>query len=107
MSEILQDKTYIDYNYICRYAGFPYWYHADDKKCIYGITSQLSKDISYLIHTVEKNDTFDSISLYYYNSPLYFWVIMDFNDFQDPFENPPIGSQLKIPTLSSIRYLEV
>lgn len=107
MSEILQDKTYINYNYICRYSGFPYWYHSDDEKCIYGTTSQLAKDISYVVHTVKNNDTFDSISLYYYNSPLYFWVVMDFNDIQDPFERPVVGSQLKIPTLSSIYYQEV
>lgn len=107
MSEILQNKTYTDYNYICRYSGFPYWYHSEDAKYIYGITSQLSKNISYTIHTVKNNETFDSISLYYYNSPLYFWVIMDFNNLQDPFEQPKVGSQLKIPTLAGISYVEV
>ena len=59
------------------------------------------------MHTVKNNETFDSIALYYYNSPLYFWVIMDFNDFQDPFEKPQVGSKLKIPNLASISYIEV
>ena len=32
---------------------------------------------------------------------------MDFNNLQDPFEKPKVGSQLKIPTLAGISYVEV
>ena len=64
----------------------------------------MAKDTTFLIHKVVKNETFDSISLSYYNSPLYYWVIMDFNAIQDPFITLEEGLELKIPTLSAISF---
>ena len=102
--EILIDKNYKSYDYISRYSNVPYYYNILDKKYVYGTAYQLSKDNSYLIHKVIKNETLDSISLTYYNSPLYFWIIMDYNDLQDPFCDLMEGTELKIPTLSNIAF---
>ena len=103
-AEILTEKSYKNYDHISRYSTAPYYFHTLDKKYISGTTHQLSQDNSYLIHKVKGRDTFDSLSLKYYNSPLYFWVIMDFNHFQDPFETLEEGTELKIPTLASIKF---
>lgn len=104
LMEILKNKNYKSYDYISRYANVPEYYHSLDKKYLCGTAYQLSKDTSYLIHKVIKNDTLDSLSLTYYNSPLYFWVIMDFNNLQDPFLDLVEGSELRIPTLSAISF---
>ena len=103
----LEYKSFKDYNYICRYRAFPYYYNREDNKYIFGTTAQLNQNTSYITHTIKPYDTFDSISLYYYNSPLYFWVIMDFNQIQDPFYNLNVGDTLKIPTLNGIQFEEV
>lgn len=100
----LSNKTYKQYNYICRYSAFPCYYNVEDKKFIQGVTGYLSEDNSYLIHKVKQGDTFDSLSLQYYNSPLHYWVIMDFNHLQDPFQSLKIGDHLKIPTLNGIAF---
>lgn len=104
MSQVLTEKNYKTYNYISRYANTPYYFHTIDKKYVYGTTYPMSKDITYLVHKVIKNETFDSISLTYYNTPLYYWVIMDFNDIQDPFTFLEEGQELRIPTLSAISF---
>ena len=67
-------------------------YNRLDDKYIEGTTSWLSSDTSYSIHKVELNDTYDSIALKYYNSPLYYWIILDFNHIQDPFKEPEVGT---------------
>lgn len=106
MSDILTNKSYKTYNYVSRYASFPTYYHTLDKTYVYGTTGQLSKNVSYVSHIVKKGDTLDSLSLFYYNSPLYYWVIADFNDIQDTIEPLNAGDNLRIPTLSSIVYEE-
>lgn len=100
----LKDKSFKQYGYICRYSAFPYYYNIEDKKYIQGTTGNLKTNISYVTHKVKYQDTFDSLSLYYYNSPLYYWVIMDFNQIQDPFQKLKIGQILKIPALNDIEF---
>ena len=70
--DILQNKNYKSYDYFSRYSSFPYYYNSIDKKYIYGTTSQINTNISYILHKVKKNETLDSISLDYYNNPTYF-----------------------------------
>ena len=41
----LTDKNYKDYNRVSRYSVFPYYYDEKSNKYLYGITSQLEKDI--------------------------------------------------------------
>ena len=104
MSRILNEKNYKSYNYTSRYANVPYYFNNLDSKYVYGTGYQLSKDNTYVSHKVVKGDSFDSLSLTYYNSPLYFWVIMDFNDMQDPFQELEEGTILKIPTITNIAF---
>ena len=104
MKEILSNKTYKDYSYNCRYITVPEYFHNVDQKYVSGTTSHLIENNTYVYHTIKKNETLDSISLVYYNSPLYFWVIADFNKIQDPLIELTTGQKLKIPTLSNIQF---
>ncbi len=104
---VLEDKQYKSYNYFSRYTSFPYYFNSIDKKYIYGVTSQLSKDSTYALHKVTKTDTIDSIALYYYNNPTFFWVICDFNNIQDPYIKLEEGTLLKIPTMSELKFKEI
>ena len=69
------DKTYKQYNHLSRYNNFPYFYDTLDNKYIYGTTAYLKTDTPYVIHTVKQNDSLDSLALYYYNNPTYFWQL--------------------------------
>lgn len=101
----LTDKAYKSYDRVSRYSIFPYYYNRIDDKYIYGLTSQLKKDnVSFVTHVVQLEDTLDTLSLYYYNNPTYFWIIADFNNIQDPYEKLRLGTKLKIPTFSNIEF---
>lgn len=100
----LTDKNYKDYNRVSRYSVFPYYYDEKSNKYLYGITSQLEKDIPYVSHIVQQNDTLDSLALYYYNNPTYYWIIADFNNINDPYIQLKKGIKLKIPTFSKVKY---
>lgn len=100
--DTLTNKSFKQYDYICRYNGFPTYYNVEDDKYIQGTIGQLSQSISYVSHVVKAHDNFDSLSLHYYNSPLYYWVIMDFNQIQDSFAELKVGDILKIPTLNAL-----
>ena len=100
----LVDKTYKTYTRVSRYSTFPYYYNTQDNKYIYGTMSHLDPTTPYTSYVVKKNDTFDSISLAFYNTPLFFWAICDFNNINDPFQRPIEGSSLNIPILSSIEF---
>lgn len=106
MTEILTNKNFKAYDYTCRYTPYPFYFNNLDQKYIYATTSQLIDDNTYVLHTIRRNDTLDSLALTYYNSPLYFWVIADFNKIQDPLAQLKEGDTLKIPTLSNIRFEE-
>lgn len=105
MPDVLTDKQYKEYNKISRYSGIPYYYNTKDNKYVYGMGTNLNDTTPYKIHRVKEEDTLDSISLYYYNNPTYFWIIADFNRIQDPYIKLKVGMQLKIPTFSSIEFL--
>lgn len=106
MPDVLKDKNYKQYENISRYASFPYYYHMEDNKYIYGITSQIDKSISFVSHKVEQKDTLDNLSLTYYGRPDYYWMIADFNNIQDPYERLYGNYEaLKIPTFTSIQYI--
>ena len=58
------------------------------------------KDSVYTTLTVQDKDTtFDELSLRYYNTPLLYWLIADFNDYLDPDIIIPQGTVLKIPKI--------
>lgn len=103
--DILINKKYESYNYINRYTDVPYYFNTVDKKYIYGIGSQVLKNTSYTLHTVEPTDTLDYLALKYYNNPIYWWVIAYYNDIIDAFD-PLINhyKALKIPNISGIEF---
>lgn len=103
--DVLTDKQTKKYPYISRYSAFPYFYNTEDNKYIYGITSQLDENISYVAHQVIQSDTLESLALKYYGRPDYYWIIADFNRIQDPFIK--LDSYFKIvniPTISNISF---
>ena len=103
--EILSDKSYRSYGYISRYSSFPYYYNNMDGKYVYGTTSQLNTEgDTYVLHKVGSNDTFDTLALQYYNNPTLYWIICDFNRIQDPYTKLKVGQQIKIPSLSNIKF---
>ena len=102
--DVLTDKQYRDYSYFSRYLSFPIYYNLQDSKYVYGTTSHINKNVTYVIYKAKKFDTWDSIALFYYNSPTYYWVLTDFNDIQDPFIEIKEGQEIKIPTLNSILF---
>ena len=103
--ESLKQKTYRTYDYISRYQPFPYYYNVNDKKYIYGLTSQLRKDISYVSIKVEQDTTLDKLAEKYYGRPDYYWVIADFNDINDPFiQLWGNYKSINVPTLGAISW---
>lgn len=82
----LKDKKYESFDYTCRYTGVPYYYNAEDGKEIFGLTSNMIKDLPWVAHKVKEEDTLDSLALNYYNDPTLYWIISDFNSIRDPFE---------------------
>lgn len=103
--DVLKDKTYKDYEYICRYSSTPYYFNTKDQKYVYGIGEQLGKNIPYVAHKVKDTDTLDYLSLKYYNNPTYFWVIAYFNDIFDVYEKLIDNYKIiKIPSISGIYF---
>ena len=102
----LSKKSYRSYDYISRYQQFPYYYHEEDDKYIYGTTAQLDDTLGYTLHVVKRGDTIDSIALDYYNNPTMFWLICDFNKIQDPYTKLKVGDKIKVPVLSAIRFMQ-
>ena len=101
----LQKKSYRTYDYISRYTSFPYYYDANDEKYIYGTTSNLNTNSPYTLYKVQKNDTYDSLALKFYNSPTFFWVICDFNKVRDPYQELKEGDMLKIPSITELKFM--
>lgn len=102
--DVLINKQYKQSDKVSRYTPFPVYYHTVDKKYIQGTTSYLSPDTTYTLHTIKPGDNFDSLALYYYNNPTYYWVICSFNQIQDPFTDLIPGSTIKIPSISNIEF---
>lgn len=105
MPDILKDKSYKDYNYVSRYISIPYYYNTEDDKYIYGTAQQLNEDISFALHEVQRGDSLDSLALKYYNNPTLYWIIADFNRIQDPYKELKVGDKIKIPSISSISFV--
>lgn len=103
--DVLKEKQLKNYDYLSRYATFPFYYNSNDNKYIYGITSQLSKENQFVAHKVKQTDTLESLALDYYGRPDFYWIIADFNRICDPFiklfGNVEI---INIPTLSNIEF---
>lgn len=104
--EVLTDRSIKTYDYTSRYAPFPYYFNTEDNKYVYGLTSQLSLNTEYTIHTVTDTDTLDYLAFHYYGRPDLYWVIADFNRIQDPYINlSETYNFIYIPSLSGVRFM--
>lgn len=102
---VLTDKAYKTYENLSRYSPFPYYYNTLDHKFVYGLTKHLGRGVSYTLHEVQEHDTLDSLALYYYGRPDYYWVIADFNRIKDPFIHLKSEfKEIKIPTLTNVSF---
>lgn len=105
--EILTNKTIKSSNYYSRYNGFYYYYNKLDNKNQMGTSKWLNQDNSNQQYVVKPGDTYDSIALYFYNNPTYYWIICDYNRILDSMVPPTAGDILYIPTLgTNFRYEE-
>jgi nucleoid-associated protein YgaU len=104
MSDILMNKQQRDYQRVSRYSPISFYYNPTDDKYVYETAVKLKKDTSYKAHVVSVGDTLDTLALYYYNNPTYYWIIADFNDIIDPYEKLIVGDIIKIPTFSTIEF---
>lgn len=101
---VLKNKSYNSYNRLSRYSSFPIYYNTLDNKYVGGTTAYLDDTTVYTLYKVEQGDTWDSIALDAYNNPTYYWIILSYNHLQDPFEGPEVGTYIRIPSKSTIRY---
>lgn len=104
MSAVLKNETYKQYNYLSRYSQFPYYYNSNDDKYIYGITSYLDDTIPYELYKTSQGQTLDELALVAYNDPCKYWIIADFNRIQNPIIHFDAGEEIKIPSISNIRF---
>jgi len=103
--DVLKNKTFAKFDYICRYSNIPYYYHTIDDKYVYGLSTNMRKDTSYTLYKVKPEDTLDSIALDYYNNPTLFWIIAYFNDIQDCFIRLYDKYKvIKIPTYTALQF---
>lgn len=101
----LIDKQTKNYPSLSRYSTTPFYYDTLEDKYVYGLCKPLSSDSQYTIHTLSPEDTLDSLALFYYGRPDYFWVISEFNRINDPFINLYSKQKtIKIPSISYIYY---
>lgn len=97
-------KNYKQYDYVSRYESFPYYYDQENNRYYYGLTAQLNSDSSYVLYKVKSGDSYDSIASDYYGCALYYWIICSYNGIFDVFDSPVPGTQLKLPSLTDIRF---
>lgn len=103
--DVLTDKSKKAYTYTSRYAPFPYYYHTEDDKYMYGITSYLNENAPYVLHAVKEVDTLFSLAEKYYGRPDLYWIIADFNRIVDAtIEISKKYKTLKVPSISDITF---
>lgn len=104
--DILKDQQYKNYKKVSRYMLVPTYLNILDNVRQSGFPVQLDTNTPYVFYTTIPGDTLDSISLYFYGNPTYYWLIADFNGILDAFEVILPGTKLKIPSFSQIQFKE-
>lgn len=106
--DTLKNKRYETYDYTSRYTGVPYYHDIICDREIYGIGTNMLKNIAFTSHKVSEFDTLDSLALKYYNNPSYWWIIAYFNDIQDAFITlKDKFDVIQIPSITSIEFGEL
>lgn len=102
--DVLRNKQYKEDNIMSRYTSFPFYYHTLDDRYIVGKDAWLDDTTAYTAHKVKAGDTFDTLALYYYNNPTFYWIICSYNHVSDPYTKLQEGSIIKIPSIASIKF---
>jgi hypothetical protein len=103
--DTLKNKNFETYDYLSRYTSVPYYFDTLSQREVYGIGTNLKKDIPYVSHKIQVGDTLNSLALKYYNNPTFWWIIAYYNDIQDAFID--ISKKyliIKIPNIASIEF---
>lgn len=98
------NKSYRSFEKLSRYESFPYYFDTESQKYVYGRTAFLDQSTAFTIHVTGPDDTFDSLALFYYGNPTYYWIIADFNRVLDCYTTLPENINVMIPSISSIRF---
>lgn len=61
--------------------------------------SRVNKEFSSITIELEKQRTFDDLSLQYFGTPIMYWLIADYNDYLDPDVTLLKGTKIKIPVI--------
>jgi len=102
--DVLSNRAIKSSKYFSRYNGLNYFYNNNDGKYQLEMRHWLRNDIDETQLTkylVKEKDTYDSIALQFYNNPLYYWIICDYNRIIDPIIPPKPDSILYIPSLNA------
>lgn len=103
--DTLKNKRYEHFDYLSRYTHIPYYYDTLRDREVFGIGTQMEKNISYISHKLLPTDTLDSLALKYYNNPTLWWVIAYYNNILDSLE--PLKNKfdiIRIPSIASIEF---
>lgn len=103
--DVLKDPQTRKYVTLSRYSPLFFYYNTLDNKYIYGTVKNLKVTNDYILHTLTKDDTLESLALFYYGRPDYYWIISDFNRIVDPFMVlMKKYKTIKIPNISTISF---
>lgn len=98
------DSSRNENTYFSRYSHLSILYNTIDRTNYPETYTKIKKNFTvFKTHIISELDTLDSIALFYYNNPLYWWIIADVNDIQDVF-NLKVGNSLQIPHLNQVRF---
>lgn len=69
--DVLKNKKFHSFDYLCRFTSVPYYYHTQDGQEIFGLSANMKRDLPWVAHKVKPEDTLDALALNYYNNPTY------------------------------------
>lgn len=104
--DTLKNKRYLQYGYLCRYTGTPFYYDTIQGRECAGLAKDISKDAPYFTHKTKAGETLDSLALKYYNNPTYWWIIASFNNIHDALIDDLKAKYpvLQIPNVGAITF---
>lgn len=62
-------------------------------------------DNYYILHTVNKKESYQTISYMYYNTTRYWWIITKFNNISNVIDLPTQGTILKILNIDVVKFI--
>ena len=101
----LTDKQTKEYAALSRYASLPIYYDTLEDKYVYGLMKSLDNTTDYTLHTLKSEDTLNSLALFYYGRPDYYWIIANFNRINPFIKLTDKFTKIKIPSLSYIQFV--